>query len=53
MKKYKNRITTGIGFVIIIGAVISVFVGKADWVAASVGIAAGTGFIFTKDHNQS
>lgn len=50
--KYKNRITTGIGIVIILGAVITVFTGKADWVAAGAAITIGSGFLFTKDHNQ-
>jgi hypothetical protein len=50
--KYKNRITTSIGIIIVLGAVISVFINKADWTMACLGIAAGSGFIFTKDHDK-
>lgn len=50
--KYKNRITTAIGIVIILGSVISVFLGKADWAMACLGITAGSGFIFSKDHDK-
>ena len=50
--KYKNRITTTLGIIIILGAVVSVFIGKADWTVACLGIASGSGFIFTKDHDK-
>lgn len=50
--KYKNRITTTLGIIIVVGAVISVFMGKADWLAAGGAITIGTGFFFTKDHDQ-
>lgn len=51
--KYKNRITTFIGAVIIIGAVVSVFMNKADWLSAGAAMTIGSGFFFTKDHNVS
>jgi hypothetical protein len=51
--KYKNRITTGLGCVVILGAVVTVFMGKADWLSAGAAITIGTGFLFTKDHNQA
>lgn len=47
----KSYITTTLGVIIIIGSVISVFLNKADWTGASIGIGSGIGFIFTKDHN--
>lgn len=50
--KYKNRITTSIGIIIIIGAVITVFMGKSDWMAAGAAMTIGSGFIFTKDHDK-
>lgn len=50
--KYKNRITTTLGIIVILGAVITVFLGKADWLAACGAITLGTGFLFTKDHDQ-
>lgn len=48
----RSWITTIIGIVIILGSVASVFLGKADWTAAVLGITAGSGFIFTKDHDK-
>ena len=50
--KYKNRITTSLGIVIILGAVISVFLNKVDWLSAGGAITIGSGFIFTKDHDK-
>ena len=50
--KYKNKITTGLGIIIILGAVVSVFLNKVDWLAAGGAITIGSGFLFTKDHNQ-
>lgn len=37
----KGIITTILGICIVIGSVVSVFLGKADWTQASIGIAAG------------
>lgn len=50
--KYKNRITTSIGIIIILGAVVTVFTGKSDWVAAGAAITIGSGFLFSKDHDK-
>lgn len=50
--KYKNRITSSLGIVIILGAVISVFMNKADWLAAGAAITIGSGFIMSKDHDK-
>lgn len=48
----RNWITTSLGSLIIIGAVITVFIGKADWATAVIGIGAGVGLIFSKDHDK-
>jgi hypothetical protein len=49
--KYKNRITTGLGIIIVLGCVATVLMGKADWTQAAIGIAAGVGLMYAKDHN--
>lgn len=50
--KYKNRVTTGLGVIIVLGCVISVFMGKADWTQAAIGITAGVGLMYAKDHDK-
>lgn len=50
--KYKNRITTTIGIIVILGAVVSVFMKLSGWVEAGAAMTIGTGFIFTKDHDK-
>lgn len=50
--KYRNRVTTILGILIVLGCIISVFLNKADWTQAAIGITAGVGLIYAKDHNQ-
>lgn len=50
--KYKNRITSGIGAIIIVGSLICLYMGKMDGVQCGAIITIGTGFFLTKDHNQ-
>jgi hypothetical protein len=49
MKNFKAWKTTTIGFILIIGAITTVFLGKADWTGAIVGISTGVGLLFAPD----
>lgn len=49
MKNLKAWKTTTIGLILIIGAIATVFLGKADWTGALVGISTGIGFLFAPD----
>jgi len=49
MKNLKAWKTTSIGLVLIIGAIATVFLGKADWTGAIVGVSTGVGLLFTPD----
>jgi uncharacterized membrane protein YidH (DUF202 family) len=49
MKNLKAWKTTSIGLVLIIGAMATVFLGKADWTGALVAISTGVGLLFTPD----
>jgi len=49
MKNFKAWKTTTIGFILIIGAITTVFLGKADWTGAIVGISTGIGLLFAPD----
>ncbi|WP_078123997.1 hypothetical protein [Leptospira alexanderi] len=52
----KGRISTALGIILVVGAIASVFMGKADWTQASIAITAGfaaIGFIGkTNDKNN-
>jgi len=50
--KYKNRLTSLIGTIVILGAVVTVFMGKADWLSAGAAITIGSGFLLSKDHDK-
>jgi hypothetical protein len=49
MKNLKAWKTTTIGLILIIGAIATVFLGKADWTGALVGISTGIGLLFAPD----
>ena len=49
MKNFKAWKTTTIGLILIIGAIATVFLGKADWTGALVGISTGVGLLFAPD----
>lgn len=51
MRKYKNKATTAIGSIIIIGSLICLYMGKMDGVQAGAIITIGAGFFLAKDHN--
>jgi hypothetical protein len=54
MKKIlgKSWKTSLFGWVLLIGAVVSVFLGKASWTDAGVAIATGLGLIAAKDESK-
>lgn len=49
MKNFKAWKTTTVGLILIIGAIATVFLGKADWTSALVGISTGVGLLFAPD----
>ena len=49
MKNFKAWKTTSVGLILIIGAIATVFLGKADWTGALVGISTGIGLLFAPD----
>lgn len=49
MKNLKAWKTTTLGLVLIIGAIGTVYLGKADWTGAIVGISTGVGLLFAPD----
>lgn len=49
MKNFKAWKTTTVGLILIIGAIATVFLGKADWTGALVGISTGIGLLFAPD----
>ncbi|CAB5218488.1 hypothetical protein UFOVP213_22 [uncultured Caudovirales phage] len=49
MKNLKAWKTTLLGLLLIIGAIATVFLGKADWTGALVGISTGIGLLFAPD----
>lgn len=49
MKNFKSWKTTTVGLILIIGAIATVFLGKADWTGALVGISTGIGLLFAPD----
>jgi hypothetical protein len=49
MKNLKAWKTTTLGLVLIIGAIGTVYLGKADWTGALVGISTGVGLLFAPD----
>lgn len=51
MRKYKNKATTAIGSIIVIGALICLYMGKIDGLSAGALLTIGSGFFLTKDHN--
>jgi hypothetical protein len=49
MKNLKAWKTTTLGLILIIGAIGTVYLGKADWTGAIVGISTGVGLLFAPD----
>ena len=49
MRNFKAWKTTSVGLILIIGAIATVFLGKADWTGAIVGISTGVGLLFAPD----
>ena len=49
MKNFKAWKTTSVGLILIIGGIATVFLGKADWTGALVGISTGVGLLFAPD----
>lgn len=50
--KYKNRLTTAIGTIVIVGTMICVYMGKMDAIHAGAIITIGAGFFLSKDHDK-
>ena len=50
--KYKNRLTSIIGAVVIVGSLICLYMGKMDGIQTAAIITIGTGFFLSKDHDK-
>lgn len=51
MKNYKNKATTAIGAIIVIGSLVCLYMGKVDGLSAGALLTIGAGFFLSKDHN--
>lgn len=52
MRKYKNKLTTGLGLLIIVAGVLNWYLGKSEAQDALIITGIGLGLIAAKDHNQ-